>query len=150
VTFTLRPATPQDADWLFAIRRETMRGYVEAAFGYWDDAAQRDRFDESDELNNMQVIVADGRDVGLLEVERGPRDIFLANIQIGFPGQNRGVGTAVIRALMAEAREARKPLRLQVLKVNRAARRLYDRLGFVVADDNGSHTRMIWTPPAGS
>ena len=146
MTFTLRPATPQDADWLYAVRRDTMRQYVEQAFGYWDDSAQRERFDESDELKNMQVIVIEGRDAGLLEVERGGGEIFLANIQIEPAFQDRGLGAAVIRTLMAEAGAAGLLLRLQVLKVNVAARRLYERLGFGVADDNGAHTRMFWPP----
>src|SRR4051812_41029781 len=111
MTFTLRPATIEDADWLFAIRRATMRDYVEQAFGFWDDTGQRERFDESDELRNMQIIMLDGYDVGLLHVERSARDIFLANIQIAAVAQNRGLGTAVIRSLMDEARRAGVPLR---------------------------------------
>lgn len=146
MTFTLRPATAADVEWLYAVRRETMQEYVEQMFGYWDDEAQRARLAEPGDLANMQVIVADRRPAGLLHVERDRSGIFLANIQVLPALQGRGLGTAVIRMLMSEARASGRPLRLQVLKVNTAARRLYARLGFTVTDETESHIRMVWRP----
>jgi ribosomal protein S18 acetylase RimI-like enzyme len=146
MTFTLRPATPSDADWLFAVRRATMQHYVEEAFGYWDENAQRQRFDQAQDLANIQIIQVNRRDVGLLHLERHARDIFLANIQIDPAFQGRGLGTAVIQRLMDDARRSRLPIRLQVLKVNQAARRLYQTLGFTATDEAGFHTQMIWRP----
>ena len=58
--------------------------------------------------------------------------------------QGRGIGTALIMALVTEANQQRVPLTLQVLKVN-PARRLYERLGFVVRDETAMHWPM--TPP---
>lgn len=144
--FTLRPATPAEADWLYALRRTTMQAYVEAAFGHWDEAAQRGRFHLSHELDNMDVIEVDGRGVGLLHVERRPMEIFLANIHVEPRFQKRGLGTAVIRQLQAEARAAGIPLRLQVLKTNPSARALYERLGFVTLEPAEAHDRLIWQP----
>jgi ribosomal protein S18 acetylase RimI-like enzyme len=146
MNFTLRPATLRDVGWLFGVRRATMRGYVEEAYGVWDDRAQRERFERSNELDNIRIILLDQRSVGLLHVERNLHDVFLANIQIEPEFQNRGLGTAVIRSILAEGQKANVPVRLQVLKVNHAARRLYERLGFSITDENDSHTRMIWRP----
>jgi ribosomal protein S18 acetylase RimI-like enzyme len=146
MTFTLRPATKADADWLFAVRRTTMREYVEDMFGVWDDNAQRLRFGDPQELANIQVIVCDGEDAGLLHVERDRANIFLANIQILPVFQGRSLGTAVIRSILAEAEASGRPVRLQVLRINQAARRLYERLGFAVLNETDSHTRMIWRP----
>jgi RimJ/RimL family protein N-acetyltransferase len=40
-------------------------------------------------------------------------------------------------------------MHLHVMRSNPAARRLYERLGFVVTDDGGaSHIAMAWSPPA--
>jgi ribosomal protein S18 acetylase RimI-like enzyme len=146
MTFALRPATPADADWLFQLRRATMRTYVEETFGVWDDRSQRNRFRQRRELADIQIIMVGEQPAGLLHVERGPAGVFLANIQIEPQFQNRSLGTAVIRSILAEGRRAGTPVRLQVLKVNRAARRLYERLGFVVRDETGTHVRMIWLP----
>ena len=146
MNFTLRPATADDSEWLYAVRQATMRTYVEEMFGFWDEAAQRERFLIPSELANMQIITVDQRPTGLLHVERSAAGIFLANIQIQPQFQNRGLGTAVVRTLLAEGQARGKPVWLQVLKVNPAAGALYARLGFVVRDQSPEHTHMIWRP----
>ena len=146
MNFTLRAVTVDDSDWLYAVRETTMRAYVEEMFGFWDEAAQRERFLIPADLANMRIIVVRQQAAGLLHVERRPEEIFLANIQIQPAQQNRGLGTAVIRALLAEGQERGTPVRLQVLNVNHSARALYHRLGFVVRDESDGHTHMIWRP----
>ena len=144
--FTLRPATADDRDGLFALRCATMRPYVEQTWHTWDDADQRTRFETALALADMQVIVVGERDAGLLHVERDADGIFLANIQIHPDFQNRGLGTAVIRTLLDEAWARGEPVRLQVLKVNHAACRLYQRLGFTVTGETAHHVRLVWRP----
>ncbi|MSU66652.1 MAG: GNAT family N-acetyltransferase [Opitutus sp.] len=146
MNFSLRPATADDGDWLYAVREATMRGYVEETFGFWDEAAQRERFLIPRELANMQIIAVDRRRAGLLHVERSAEGIFLANLQIDLPFQNRGLGTTVIRTLVAEAQAHGRAVWLQVFKVNQPARDLYARLGFVIQDESDTHTHMIWRP----
>ena len=54
--------------------------------------------------------------------------------------RGEGLGTAVISGLLAEAREAGKPVRLAVDVLNHAALRRYLRLGFrIVASDEARH-----------
>jgi len=146
MNFTLRPATTDDSEWLYAVRQATMQTYVEEMFGFWDEAAQRERFLIPSELANMQIITVAERPAGLLQVERSVAGIFLANIQIQPQLQNHGLGTAVVRTLLVEGQARGKPVWLQVLKVNPAARALYARLGFVVRDESLEHTHMIWRP----
>ena len=45
--------------------------------------------------------------------------------------QSQGLGTRLVSELLAQARESCAPVRLQVFRVNRRARRFYDRLGFL-------------------
>jgi len=146
--FTLRPATTDDRDWLFALRHATMRPYVEETWHAWDDAVQRTRFEAALalELTDLQIIVTGGRDAGLLHVQHDADGVFLANIQVHPDFQNRGLGTAVIRALLGDAQARREPVRLQVLKVNRAACRLYQRLGFAVTGETEHHVLLMWRP----
>lgn len=143
----LRPATPADSEWLAALRRLTMRPYVEETWHIWDDAVQRARFDDLQELAKIQIVTVDGRDAGLWHVERTAQDIFLANIQIHPDFQNRGLGSTLILGLMREAHTRRQPLRLQVLKANSRARQLYERLGLRAFDQTDTHVLMIWRPP---
>ena len=56
-----------------------------------------------------------------------------------------GMGTALLKDLLAEAERAGKPVRLQVLKTNRAIR-LYARLGFAITGESPTHLQMEWRP----
>ena len=142
---SLRAVSDADYLWLWSLKRDTMRAYVEQTWGRWDDEAQAERFRRNFDPLHVHIIVIDGQDAGLLHVERSQEEINLVNIQIAPEFQNRGLGTEVMHALLAEARRDRLPLRLQVLKVN-PARRLYERIGFAVAGETGTHFQMRWTP----
>lgn len=144
--FTLRPALEQDYAWLWMLKRLTMRPYVEQTWGGWDETAQEEYFRQNFVAANIRVIVVEGRDVGLLHVEREPEAIFLANIQLLPEFQNHGLGTAVVRGVLEDAQAAGLPVRLQVLKPNHAARRLYERLGFEVTEESGTHHQMRAAP----
>ncbi len=59
--------------------------------------------------------------------------------------RHAGIGTLLIRGLQDEARGANKPLRLQVIRFNRAVT-LFERLGFVRTSETGTHFQMQWLP----
>jgi ribosomal protein S18 acetylase RimI-like enzyme len=92
------------------------------------------------------VIVSAGEPVGRLRVIRGQERIELCGIQLLPSVQGRGIGTAIIEDLKAEARAAGVPLDIAVEKDNPRARRLYERLGCVqVAEDEREH-KLRWSP----
>ena len=80
------------------------------------------------------VVQLDGRDIGRMIVDRTETEFRLVDIALLPECRNAGVGTTLLRTLLAEAATAGKPLRLTVRKGNRAAR-LYHRLGFVKASE---------------
>ncbi len=139
--YTLRPATEDDYDWLWALKQRTMRVYVEQTWGHWDDGVQDIYFRQGFFPEKLAIVVVGGRDAGLFEVERSVQEIYLRRIEIAPEFQRRGLGTALITALAAEARARRVPLRLQVLKVN-PARRLYERLGLQIVGETRTHAQM--------
>jgi len=139
--YALRPVTEADFDWLWALKQRTMRPYVEQTWGVWDEGVQDIYFRQGFLPEKLRIIVAAGRDAGLLEVDRSGGEIFLRRIEIAPEFQGRGLGTAVVADLAAEARAARRPLRLQVLRVN-PARRLYARLGLRVVGESPTHLQM--------
>jgi ribosomal protein S18 acetylase RimI-like enzyme len=140
-TYTLRPATEDDYDWLWALKRRTMRVYVEQTWGHWDDGVQDIFFRQGFLPEKLAIVVVDGRDAGLFEVERSVHEIYLRRIEIDPEFQRRGLGTALVAGLVAEARARRLPLRLQVLNVN-PARRLYERLGLQIVGETRTHAQM--------
>lgn len=121
-----------------------MREHVERVWG-WDDATQECYFDGRFRPDAWQIIHVDGVDVGVLVVEDEGDAIYLAEIQVHPEWQSRGIASAVIRSLMADAAADGKPLTLRVLKVNGRARALYERLGFSAFDEIETHTYLRWT-----
>ena len=139
----LRPARATDSEWLWQTKTRCLRGYIEQTWGAWDEDLQRARFDASFEPEEIQIITTGGRDAGFIAARRLPDEIQLLNLMVAPEFQNLGIGSAVLRELLAGARQSGLPVRLQVMKVN-PARRLYERLGFVVIDESATHFRMIW------
>ena len=80
----------------------------------------------------------DGSPVGVLDVCEEEDHVYLSRIEILPEAQGRRIGTAVIQDLLAEA----GPVRLHVFADNVRARRLYERMGFVIdgRDDGGRYS----------
>jgi ribosomal protein S18 acetylase RimI-like enzyme len=144
---TLRPAARDDVEFLFAALRASLRSYVEQTWGSWDDAEQRALFVDTIDLATHQVIEADGRAVGCLSVEEYVDRVALNRIFLLPDVQRRGIGTELVRGLLARAHAQGLPVVLTVQKVNRQARALYERLGFAVVTETATHYSMEAAPP---
>ncbi len=132
---SLRPATEADVAYLLALRDQTMSRH-QLASGLQPSSEERERRVRY-RYECAQIIEREGRAAGLLKVTRDGLDWQLVQIQLAPELQGRGVGAALIRELIAEARDAGASLCLNVLHQN-PARHLYERLGFVVVGD-GEH-----------
>ena len=132
--YTLRAATGDDFEFLYALHVETIRAAVEATWG-WDDSFQQAHFREHFSARANQIIVADGVDVGALRLEERDGDCFIALLEIAPAYQNRGLGSDVILDVVKTAFQRDQAVSLHVLKANLAARRLYERLGFGVTEE---------------
>ena len=144
--YTLRPAMAADYDFLYDLHRAALRDYIEAIWG-WDEEWQAKYFADAFNPDQRRIIQVDGRDAGVLVVEERPSEIYLNLIEL-LPGfQGRGVGTAIINDLAADAHGRGLPMTLHVLKANTPARRLYERLGFQVVADEENRYGMEKLPP---
>jgi ribosomal protein S18 acetylase RimI-like enzyme len=136
----LRPAAESDFEFLYALHAVTMKEYVEATWG-WDETFQKARFRETFDPGDTRIVTLDGRDIGMVSMEENESEVFLALIEIDPKHQHRGFGTAIIEQVIADGVRKRKPVFLHVLKVN-PAKRLYDRLGFLVVEETPTHFYM--------
>ena len=130
-SFHLRPATDADCDFLWNLLTVTIREYVAAA-GVWDTAFQEQQFWCSYDSGRWRVVIVEGENAGGVALDQHPSALFLADLHILPAHQRKGIGSAILRRLLAEAHAANLPLLLQVLDTNPGARRLYERLGFSV------------------
>ncbi|MEV4755869.1 GNAT family N-acetyltransferase [Micromonospora sp. NPDC049559] len=145
----LRPATAADSEFCYRLHRAAMGCYVEAIWG-WDETEQRGYHERGFDPAGTRIVVVDGRDCGSLSVEYRPAEIYLGRIELQPNRQGRGIGTRLIRQLLAEAAARRQPLVLDVLTVNRRAYALYRRLGFTEVARHGKdgiRIRMRALPP---
>ena len=86
-----------------------------------------------------QIVTADGTAVGRLLVDRTPGRVHLVDLRIDAAHRSRGVGTAVLARLCAEADRAGDEVTLTVDPASPALR-LYERAGFAATpgDPTGS------------
>ncbi len=114
--------------------------FLEMQFGA-QSAFYRQRFPES----GYEVILVNDEPVGRLFLHRAPDEIRLVDIGLLSEYRNMGIGAALIVAILDEAAEAGKPVRLHVDVSNRA-QRLYQRLGFLPIGARGLHLEMEFVP----
>jgi ribosomal protein S18 acetylase RimI-like enzyme len=124
----LRPATPADSEFCYQLHKAALGDYVAATWG-WDERVQREFHARAFNPGRWQIIALGGADIGMVDVEYRPGEIYLARIEIHPDHQGCGVGTRLIGALIDEARQNGQDVVLDVLAVNRRAQVLYWRLG---------------------
>jgi ribosomal protein S18 acetylase RimI-like enzyme len=132
----LRPATPADSEFCYQLHKAAMGDYVAAIWG-WDEQVQRGFHDRAFNPARWQIITTGGTDIGMLDVERRPGEIYLARIELRPDHQGHGIGTRLIRGLADEAAHNGQDLVLDVLTVNHRAHALYQRLGMKEAARHG-------------
>jgi GNAT superfamily N-acetyltransferase len=92
------------------------------------------------------LIVEQGGDaIGRVYLAETPTELLLIDISFLPDWTGRGLGGAILADLLALAAAKNKPVGLHVEKLN-PAKRLYQRLGFAFAEDNGLYERMEWRP----
>lgn len=141
---SLRLGTSEDSDFLYDLHRAAMQQYVAQTWG-WDEAWQWNYFQQHFNPAECQIITFEGKDVGVLSVRNRETEVLLKFIEVLPEYQNQGIGTAVIKSVLEEARHTGQPVGLQVLKVN-PARSLYERLGFLTTGQTATHYLMRATP----
>jgi ribosomal protein S18 acetylase RimI-like enzyme len=92
---------------------------------------------------SFDIILQDERPVGRIYVHRGAGDIRLMDIALLPEYRGAGIGSWILRNLLAEAGRSQKPVTLHVEPYNPAVR-LYQRLGFRVVEQQGMNLFMEW------
>ncbi len=143
--YTLRPSILADYDLVKELHHRAIGLYLAEGLGW--SVADIDRSAERwFRGRSFQIVSSNGRDVGLLSIEDRGERIFLENILILPEYQGHGIGSAVVRDILTRASREGAVVVLLVLK-NNPAKKLYDRLGFVVTFEDRTHFHMQWSDP---
>ncbi len=116
------------------------------AFCQMQFAAQDAHYREHYPNASHQVIEIDGMPAGRLYVDRWPREIRIMDITLLPEHRGQGVGTKLLQTLQQEAGASQRLLSIHVERFNPALR-LYERLGFTLAEDKGVYLLLHWQPP---
>lgn len=123
-------------DWTDEQKDAFVRSQFEAQHAWYRDHYGGAQFD---------VILVDGVPAGRLYVHRRDREIRLVDITLLPEFRAGGVGTSLLRDLLAEGETAGKPVTIHV-EVFNPAMRLYERLGFSPIEERGPYRLMEWKP----
>lgn len=119
-----------------------MRWIIEGQYG-WDQKRQDDSFAGQFILEEIRIITLDSADIGWQQSADVGDAVFLKQLFVAPAHQRRGIGTHLIRQLMADAAHGGKAVTLGVVKINPAVR-LYQRLGFRTTHDDEHKFYMRW------
>lgn len=144
-TVRLRPAGEGDAELLYEIYASTRQ--EELAPVPWDAATKeaflRMQFAAQDRHYRMvypdasyDLVVEDEMVLGRLSLNRGPQKWLIIDIALLPEHRGQGLGTQLLRQVLAEADVTGKAVQIHVEQLN-PARRLYKRLGFREIEDQG-------------
>jgi ribosomal protein S18 acetylase RimI-like enzyme len=153
-SITLRPAAEDDQDFLLELFKSS-RGDDLRGLG-WDEEriseflemqyeAQQNFVTADHPKLTDQIVLAEGTPVGHFAVEQRPNEIRLVDLSLLPEHRNCGTGALLIQELQAQAAAAKRPLRCQVIRFNRAVG-LFERLGFRRTSETGTHFQMEWLP----
>lgn len=152
LTLAFQPASPADESFLLDLYSQGRAGEMalvpwtgeqKAAFLCAQFQAQRSHY-ETHYPQSAHLIIRQGEEpVGRLWVDRAADRIHVLDLAVHPLHQCNGIGSTVLRSLMAEAAAAGLPLTIYVESFN-PARRLFQRLGFADQSETGLHVLMAW------
>ena len=153
---SLRPQTGDDASFLQALYISVR--WPELDPSGWSDEAKREFLTDQFRLQTRHyadayhdaeflIVERDGRAIGRLYLFRGQTHHRIVDISLLPDTSGRGLGTALLRAVQAEAAAVQKTVSIHVELFN-PARRLYRRLGFMEVRADGPYLLMEWQPEA--
>ncbi|WP_406284945.1 GNAT family N-acetyltransferase [Streptomyces sp. NBC_00209] len=143
----LRPAAPADLADIVELRAVVMRPDL-VRLGRYDEHRVRQRMRDSYVPEHTSVLVVDGRFAGCVTLKPYEDGWCLESFFLDAALQGRGIGSGVLRRLLARTDAEGAPVRLNVLQGS-AARRLYERHGFVTEREDPVDVFMVrWPEPA--
>ncbi|SCE39387.1 GNAT family N-acetyltransferase [Streptomyces sp. DvalAA-19] len=142
--WTLRPAVPEDVEAVAELRAVVMRPDLER-LGRFDEHRVRQRLRDAFLPEHTSVIESGGAFAGCVTLRPGADGWWLENFLLSPALQGHGIGSAVLRALLARADAERLTVRLDVLRGS-AARRLYERHGFGLEREDAVDVFLVREP----
>jgi len=151
----VRPALPQDEPFLydlyFAVRgpefaQAPVSEAQRVALLEMQFRAQMSAYAAMYPNTCYHIVLLDSRPIGRLWVARQDEAYHLVDIAIHPNIRSKGIGTALVQRLQADAQQAKLPIQSIVFRFNPASMRFHQRLGFRVVREDVMNFYMEWQP----
>ncbi|MEV5733306.1 GNAT family N-acetyltransferase [Streptomyces sp. NPDC052292] len=142
--WSLRSATTADVETIAELRAAVMRADLER-LGRYDEHRVRQRLRDSFSTRYTSVVMSGGDFAGCVTVRPAGDRRWLEHFYLAPHHQGRGLGSAVLRSVLERADAQGRTVALKVLQGS-AARRLYERHGFVVEAEDPVDVSMVRRP----
>ncbi|HET9822524.1 MAG TPA: GNAT family N-acetyltransferase [Burkholderiaceae bacterium] len=119
-----------------------MRAYAEQTWGSWAPAGNPAQHVAAFDPSGQSLIVIDDEPIGITAVREHGSEVVIEKLYLLTPHRSAGIGSRILRSVLAMARARSKPVRLHTLAVNVRARAFYLRHGFVVERED--HERVYF------
>lgn len=141
--YTYRDCLMTDFDFLFELKKQNFKKYVDKYWS-WNDQDQKNRLkiDLEEHLQHKHIILLNNNVIGVYAAhitENG--DCFINEISLLEEYQGKGIGTKILKEQLNENKKQKIRTILQVFKDN-PAKKLYERLGFIVYGETETHYQM--------
>lgn len=141
--YTFRDCTLEDFDFLFDLKKQNFKWYVDKIWG-WIDDEQKKRLEDDlkNHLSHKKIIIIEGKKAGVYAshiTENG--DFFINEISLLKEYQRKGIGKRILEKQLKQNREKKIRTILQVFKDN-PAKKLYEKLGFKIYGETQTHYLM--------
>ncbi|MDX2669775.1 GNAT family N-acetyltransferase [Streptomyces sp. NRRL_ISP-5395] len=143
----MRAAEPADVEPIAELRATVMRADLER-LGRYDEHRVRQRLRDSFSARHTSVITVDGELAGCVTVRPAEDGLWLEHFYLAPRHQGRGLGSAVLNSLLERTDAQDLTVGLNVLNGS-AARRLYERHGFVVESQDPVDVFLVRAPGGG-
>ena len=146
--------THADREFLLAVYASARE--IELAMVPWNDEMKRafveNQFDAQTSYYSSEfagarhdiITLADtGEQVGRAYVDQGPEQISILDIAVLPQYRRRGIGSAIVGSLVAEAGDSGRTVRVYVEAFN-PSKEFFTSRGFEVKEDDGINLRLVW------
>lgn len=139
----LVPYTDNDYEFIYDVKKNAYKKYVEECWGSWNEKEQRNHFEQF--IKSVKyttfIIMNNDEKIGFYNGEvlkNGNYEI--GNICIIPKYQGQGIGTKILKGIIDDNKN--KNIEIQYFKQNPVGR-LYERLGFIHNGETKYHYQMI-------
>ena len=150
----IRPASADDVEAVAELRATVLRTDLER-LGRYDEHRVRQRLRDAYEPSHTWIVETGAGFAGCVALRPAGDSYWLEHFYLDSSVQGQGIGTAVLRGLLARCDRASAVVRLSVLRGS-PARRLYERHGFTWENADETDDYLVRrpeparAPPAGS